>query len=193
MSYQNRYQTQSIRLPYQDYRENGGYFVTICTQNRLCFFGDIKNDQVQLSSIGKIAHQRWAEIPQHFNHVSLDAFIIMPNHVHGIIIINQPPQNIAIDDYGDIRCHVSTNDVDNFSQTMSQLSPKAGSLSVMIRSYKAAVTRWCKQNSEQNFSWQPRFYEHIIRNQNSLDRIREYIINNPLRWHEDKNNPVNIS
>ena len=192
MSYSNKYRTKSLRLPYKDYRENGGYFVTICTQNRLCFFGDIKNDKVQLSSIGKIAHQFWADIPQHFNYIDLDAFIIMPNHIHGIIIINQPSDNIPIDDHEDVICNVSTNNVDYVSQTMSQLSPKAGSLSVIIRSYKAAVSRWCKQNSLNNFRWQPRFYEHIIRDQSSLDRIREYIINNPLRWHEDKNNPVNI-
>ena len=116
----------------------------------------------------------------------------MPNHIHGIIIINKPSHNIAMDDQGDITYNVTTNDVDNFSQTMSKLSPKAGSLSVIIRSYKAAVTRWCKQNSNLHFSWQPRFYEHIIRNQSSLDRIREYIINNPLKWHEEKNNPINI-
>jgi REP element-mobilizing transposase RayT len=116
----------------------------------------------------------------------------MPNHIHGIIMIDQPSQNIAIDSHRDITCNISTNDVDYVSKMMSQLSPKAGSLSVVIRSYKAAVTRQCKQNSEYNFSWQPRFYEHIIRNQSSLDNIREYIINNPIKWYEDENNPVNI-
>jgi REP element-mobilizing transposase RayT len=192
MSYSNKYRTKSIRLPDYDYRKNGGYFVTICTQNRICCFGNIKNNQVQLSSIGKIAQQSWIEISKHFNYVYIDAFIIMPNHIHGVIIIDQPSQNIAIDSHRDITRKVSTNDVDYVSQTMSQLSPKAGSLSVIIRSYKATVTRRCKQNSIDNFSWQPRFYEHIIRDQSSLDKIREYIINNPIKWHEDQNNPVNI-
>ena len=74
---------------------------------------------------------------------------------------------------------------------MSKLSPKSGSLSTVVRSYKSSVTRWCRKNGYNNFTWQPRFHEHIIRNDGSLDNIREYIINNPLKWFEDKNNPIN--
>ena len=75
---------------------------------------------------------------------------------------------------------------------MSEISPKTGSLGSIIRSYKAAVTRWCRQHEFNNCAWQPRFYDHIIRNDGSLAKIREYIINNPMKWEDDKNNPINL-
>ncbi|PNW48430.1 UNVERIFIED_CONTAM: hypothetical protein BEN50_11450 [Euhalothece sp. KZN 001] len=104
-----------------------------------------------------------------------ETYVIMPNHVHGIVVIDQPipePKN------RDIPSNVSA----------SHISPKPNSLSVIIRSYKSSVTRWCRQNGYKNFQWQSRFYENIIRQDDSLERIQNYIFNNPKKWHQDRNN-----
>lgn len=174
---------QSIRLKNYNYAANGYYFVTICTHEKQCFFGNIANGKIQLSAVGKIAQQYWSEIPQHSKHTYLDEFIIMPNHVHGIIIIDNPDNPRRV-----VPWNVPTDDVEwDLSQTMSKLSPKSGTLSVIIRSYKSSVTRWCRQNGDNVFQWQSRFYENIIRDDKSLNNIRRYIINNPTKWTEDKN------
>ena len=177
--YKNKYRIESTRLPNYDYSSNGYYFVTICIHKKFCYFGQIVKSQMQLSQVGKIAQKHWQEIPQHFDGVYIDEYVIMPNHVHGIVIINNPCRDVA--------CYVSTNDNDGASPTMSQLSPKSGSLSAIIRSYKSSVTRWCRQNCDDDFCWQPRFYEHIIRDETALNNIRRYIINNPAKWSEDTN------
>ena len=170
---------QSIRLKNYNYAANGYYFVTICTHDKQCYFGDVVDSKIHLSQIGKIAHQYWLDIPQHSKHTYLDEFIIMPNHVHGIIIIDKPCR--------DVPWYVPTNDdAWNLPKKMSKLSPKSGSLGVIIRSYKSSVTRWCRQNDDDIFHWQSRFYEHIIRDEKSLNNIRQYIINNPAKWSEDK-------
>lgn len=182
--YKNKYRSRSIRLPNRNYAANGYYFVTICTYKKYCYFGNIVNNKMQLSAIGEIVNEFWLEIPQHSRYTYLDEYIIMPNHIHGIIAIDNPDNPCR-----DVAYYVSTPNND-LSQIMSELSPKSGSLSTIIRSYKSSVTRWCKQNNYDNFAWQPRFYEHIIRNDGSLDNIREYIINNPAKWSEDKNNPI---
>ncbi len=179
--YKNKYRIESTRLPNYDYSSNGCYFVTICTHQKHCYFGNIVNAQMQLSQVGKIAHKHWQEISNHFDGVDLDQYVIMPNHVHGIIVINRPDKPRR-----DVACYVST-DNDDVDQTMSKLAPKPGSLGAIIRSYKSSVTRWCRQNDDDIFCWQPRFYENIIRDQRSLNNIRQYIINNPAKWLEDEN------
>ncbi len=168
-----------IRLPHRDYAANGWYFVTICTKHRVCFFGDIVDGFMELSPIGKTAKQFWLEIPQHFQHTDIDVYIIMPNHIHGIVIIDNPNYQPC----RDVACNVPTP---------SKISPKPGSLGAIIRSYKSAVTHWCRKNEHDDFAWQSRFYEHIIRRDGSLENIRKYIVNNPLKWEEDKDNPVNF-
>ncbi len=133
---------------------------------------------MQLSQVGKIAQKHWQEIPEHFDDVDIDEYVIMPNHVHGIIVINKPRRDVA--------CYVSTNN-DDMHQTMSKLSPKPGSLGTIIRSYKSSVTRWCHHFDDDLFRWQPRFYENIIRGEKSLNNVRQYIIHNPAKWLEDQN------
>ena len=175
--YKNKYRIESTRLPDYDYSTNGYYFVTICTHQKICYFGDVVNTKMQLSQVGKIAQKHWQDIPKHFDGVEIDEYVVMPNHVHGIIVIDKPCR--------DVPWNVSTNN--DVNRTMSKLSPKSGSLSVIIRSYKSSVTRWCRQNGDEEFRWQSRFYEHVIRNQRSLNNIRRYIINNPAKWSEDEN------
>lgn len=209
--YKNRYRVESTRLPNRDYAANGWYFVTICTHNRVHFFGSISVGQVHLSPIGEIAQQFWLEIPNHFPHIHIDAHVIMPNHLHGIVVIDRPfpietlqypsndvetlqyPSNDVetlqhpSNDVETLYCNVSTQ-----RQFMSDISPKAGSLGNIMRSHKSAVTRWCHQNGFDNFRWQPRFYDRIIRADGSLDRIRQYIINNPANWINDQEKPANL-
>ena len=182
------------RLKNYNYAANGYYFVTICTHQKQRFFGDVVNGKMQLSTVGKIAHQYWSEIPQHSKHTYLDEFVIMPNHVHGIIIIDNPDNRDRFIPNNNVPGRVvpwnNPTTVDgewDLSQTMSKLSPKSGTLSVIVRSYKSSVTRWCRQYGDDIFRWQSRFYEIIIREEKSLNNIRRYIINNPQKWTEDRN------
>ena len=192
-----------------DYTATGYYFVTICIQNRECIFGDIINGEITLNEIGEIARQCWKDIPEHFTNVELDWYVIMPNHVHGIIIIenhrrgvkfNAPTNNNSqyhSETYSDER--IENVGVQNFEPLRNNPKPKIhryqyiipGSIGSIIRSFKSAVTRWCGKNSFRNFRWQRNFYDHIIRNKNELFHIRQYMINNPLNWHLDNHHPIN--
>ena len=143
---------------------------------------------MRLSTIGAYARECWLAIPQHTDHpVVLDEYIVMPNHLHGILVLG-PVETL--------HCNVSTGP-GNVSTTRdpddahSQMSPHAGSVGAMIRSYKSAVTYWCNRNGFPAFAWQPRCHDHIIRDENELARIRQYIRNNPANWELKKNNPAN--
>jgi len=154
---------RSMRLKDYDYSSNGAYFVTICAHRRLCRFGDIDKDEMQLNAVGRIIASCWAEIPEHFPMVSLDAWVIMPNHLHGIIVI-----------MGD--------------GTFQERRPP--SLGIIIGSFKSAATR--RLNDLQGRSellWQRNYYEHVIRDEASLHRVRKYIEENPARWKYDYENP----
>ncbi|MBW4597342.1 MAG: transposase [Brasilonema angustatum HA4187-MV1] len=184
--FKNKYRVESIRLPNRDYAANGYYFVTICTNERQWFFGDVINGQMHLSTIGQIAEKFWVEIPKHCQDTYIDTYVIMPNHMHGIVVIERSECRT----FG---CNVSTNfNQSDISKAASEISPKAGTLSVILRSYKSAVTKWCRMNGYPEFAWQQRFYEHIIRADGSLDQIREYILYNSVKWEHDKNNPANL-
>ncbi len=128
-----------------------------------------------LNPISEIADRCWKELPEHFRNIELDQFVVMPNHVHGIVIITHHPGR-------DVRTNIPT---DNY---YSRISPRRGSLGVIIRSYKATVTALCRRNGFHDFVWQRGYYDHIIRNEKSLMRIREYIASNPQRWAFDKEN-----
>ena len=173
--FKNKYRTDSIRLKGWDYRNSGYYFVTICTKDRHPYFGQIVKGEMCLSSIGEIATQCWREIPKHHENVDLDEFMIMPNHTHGIVILCNPIGTLHTPSPQD-------------KSIMSNISPKAGSLSTIIRSYKSAVTRLCGLQGVKQFAWQTRFYDHIIRDEKSLRNIRRYIMNNPAKWELDKEN-----
>ena len=156
-----------IRLRNFDYSSENLHFITICTNNRECFFGEILDKKMILSPIGNIANLFWTEIPNHFPHVVLDGYIIMPNHVHGIIRIGSR--------HGMTLFNNKQKKFNKFGK------PVPGSVSVIINHYKSAVKRWCNKNGHEKFGWQPRFYDNIINNQKDLERIRNYIISNPER------------
>ncbi|MGD1043949.1 MAG: transposase [Bacteroidota bacterium] len=163
---------KTIRLKEYDYSSPGEYFVTICTQDKLYSFGKIIEEEMRLSSIGEIAQRCWQEIPNHFPNIELDAFVVMPNHIHGIIVIN-PLVGVHYNE--PLRKNA-------FQHTI----PK--SLGSIIRSYKGVVSRECRKCGHHYFLWQRNFYEHIIRDDKDMNTIREYIVNNPLQWAVDKEN-----
>jgi len=131
----------------------------------LSILGEIKNGQMTINVLGKIVEKCWEGIPAHYNSVVLDYYVIMPNHVHGIIIINETVE----------------------TRHASSLQPKHITLSDVIGSFKSAVTKKIHESGNNDFLWQPRFYDRIIRNERELYSIRKYLEQNPLKWELDKN------
>ncbi len=181
--YNNKYRIESVRLKNWDYRNNGAYFITINTGNRKHFFGEIINSEMQLSPIGEYAENFWMEIPKHFPFVELGNFVVMPNHTDGILIINNTDSVISLQRNEidkSLQCNDSTR-----NQYYSDISPKSGSISTIIRSYKSVVSKHARLLNPE-FNWQPKFHDHVIRNSESFERIQNYIENNPSNWKEDK-------
>lgn len=166
----SQFHRRSIRLENYDYSQNGAYFVTICTHERRCSFGHIDAAGMILNSIGTVAYQCWLEIPSHFPTVSLDSFVIMPNHVHGIVVITQPDLELE-----------TTIVKREFAK------PLPGSLSTIVGAFKSAVTKQVNRmsGSQKQSFWQRNYYEHVVRNEENLARLREYIVTNPGKWAED--------
>ncbi|MFQ5713870.1 MAG: transposase [Candidatus Scalinduaceae bacterium] len=170
---------RSIRLKDYDYSQQGGYFVTICARNRELLFGRIAEEKMLLNDAGKFANKCWLEIPEHFLHVTLDEFIVMPNHIHGIIIIDTMG-NVGVQNFEPL----------HKQNKYQQIIPK--SIGSIIRGFKIGVTKWFRKNTNIYNVWQRNYYEHIFRNEDGLNRIRECIINNPIQWQFDRENPHNI-
>ena len=162
-----------------DYSSPGAYFVTICTKNKANIFGDIVDGAMILNEFGEIVKKIWFDLPNHFTNVQLDEFIVMPNHVHMIIFIID-------DDHRHRRglaCQTPTK------RTFGK--PISGSLPTIIGSFKSAVTkRINRMRKMPGFPvWQRNYYEHIIRDEDELNAIRQYIIDNPQNWDIDTENP----
>ena len=164
---------RSIRLKEFDYSNPNWYYVTICTNERINYFGKIVNSKIILSDIGNKAKEFWEQIPEHFDYIELDSFIIMPNHIHGIIIINS--RNVQL--------NIPTKRKDNY---FSKISSQKGALGIVIRTYKAMVKKWSNETIYTKFKWQRNYFEHIIRNENDLFNTRRYIALNPFKWEIDK-------
>ena len=204
--FRGKYRVDSARMKNYDYSRNGAYFITIVTENRENYFGEIVerkdaihgvSKQMKLSEMGKIAEKFWHEIPQHFPFVKLDAFVVMPNHVHGIIWIDKTitkTPDVETPDAGvsSIKIETPKLGVSTTKKRKKNHNPewKSGTLGVIINQYK----RICTIKSREKFpyfAWQPRFHDHIIRDETSLNKIREYIILNPELWDRDRNNNAN--
>jgi REP element-mobilizing transposase RayT len=169
---------KKIRLKGYDYSQSGYYFVTICTKNREEWFGKVENETMRLSQFGEVAKNFWVEIPEHFKEVKTDEFSVMPNHLHGILIIEGRVGNAYL------RSHQRNAFMHSLQDRTKMLLPK------IIQQYKASVTH--RINDLQNdipFQWQKSFYDRVIQNENELSRIRKYIQNNPLKWDLDRENP----
>jgi len=171
-----RHHRRSIRLKGYDYSQAGAYFVTIVTQNKKCFFGDIVDSKMVLNDAGRTVEYTWHDLPKHNLHIELDAFVIMPNHLHGIIIISD---------------HIVIL-VGAGSEPAPTTTPKRHGLPEIIRQFKTYSSKRINQKRRTIGMplWQRNYYEHIIRNEDELNRIREYIINNPLQWELDRENPL---
>ena len=180
--FQQKYRITSARLPNWNYGSQASYFITICTKNKDHFFGEIENGKIVLTDIGIIAEKFWREIPNHFPHIELGNFVVMPNHTHGILIItgNILKRGDGVDDDVVVDCMDCRGGAmqrlyNPYNQPypgqkndkMSSISPKPGTISTIIRSYKSVVTKHAKQ-FDSKFAWQPRFHDHIIRNQISF-------------------------
>lgn len=158
--FQNKYRIPSARLQGYDYGFNGFYFVTICTKNRKHYFGSIVQ---QPSIISQIAIEYWSEISKHYPFVELDEFVVMPNHIHGILFFNRP---------------------EKIDWQSNQFGAQSQNLAAVIRGFKSSTKRYANQNNIE-FEWQPRFHDRIIRNDKELNAIRQYIVNNPMKWAND--------
>jgi len=168
-------QRRPLRLQQYDYSQAGAYFLTICVHNRKHLFGNIENGQIHLNDAGCVVKRCWIEIPRHFSFIELDKFVVMPNHMHGIIIIPDIRKGTA--------CRAPT--LEKFG------NPVPGSLPTIIRSFKSAVTRTINiiRDTPGIPLWQRNYYEHVMRDEDALNRTREYIMHNPLRWDLDRENP----
>ncbi|MBE8724871.1 transposase [Flavobacterium hungaricum] len=194
--FQNKYRISSIRAQWWDYGWNGAYFVTICTQDREHYFGEIQNDKMVLSEVGIIADLLWYQIPIHHKNVELGDFVVMPNHIHGILIINKPLNDI--DNVKNVVVEAghalplppqssSSTSTAEFKKPGSQRFQNIGknTISSIIGSYKSAVTKHANRLGYPH-QWQKLFYDNIIRDNNQYQRISDYIVSNPENWVKDK-------
>jgi len=169
MKYKSKKQ---YRLPYYNYASSGYYFVTLVAKNRHEYFSIIKDGNIILTDIGKIIKQSWLYIPMSSPFVSLDEYVVMPNHVHGILLIDNPNEDLELKE--------------------KKFEIRKNSRSVVMRTFKAATTARARKLNPNIQLWQSRFYDRIIRNEKELQNVRKYIKDNPLQWEEDCKNAVNI-
>jgi putative transposase len=151
----------------------------LCTKNRIEWFGDVINEKMVLSEYGKVAEEQWLWLARQYDYVKLDEFVIMPNHIHGIVVIQSDL------DRGD-------NGRDNPRVVPTAYTRRHNLLSKSVNAFKTTTSKLIHQHGLMEFVWQRSFYDHVIRNDESLRGIREYIANNPMKWHLDRDNPENL-
>ncbi len=186
--FKSQYRIPSARLQSWDYGQNGGYFITICTKNRECSFGDVVDGKMQLSQTGQLAERFCKEIPHHFPYIKLGRYVVMPNHLHIIIIICKSDDHVAIggrDAINRVSTGVMINRVSTGGITQYKNPMLHDNLSRIICWYKGRVT-FESRKINIKFAWQSRFHDHIIRNEKSFNEISEYVKTNPQKWENDK-------
>lgn len=171
---------RSIRIKEYDYSQEGAYYFTICCHQKRCLLGEIINGIMQLNIVGKTVAAVWHNLPHHFPFIELDAFVIMPNHIHGIIVITEQLNNIV-------------NNQLLKPQTSLPNGTKAGSLGAILQNFKSVSTRQVNRLTRNSGTiWQRNYYEQIIRDEQAYNNIRRYIIENPLTWEDDEENITKI-
>ena len=173
----DKHHRRSIRLPGYDYSQSGAYFVTICAYQRQCVFGDVVDGQMVLNQYGVIVADEWQKSSIIRREIELDRWVMMPNHFHGIVMITNDN-------------HVGANGRSPLRGiSPSQMKPK--SLSSLMAGFKSITTKKINilRNASGTTLWQRNYYEHIIRNQDAMNKIRQYIINNPVSWQIDQLHP----
>lgn len=210
--FQNKYRIPSARLQSWDYGSDGYYFITICTAHMEHYFGEIHDGEMIHNELGKIADKYWEEIPVHFPFVELGNYVVMPNHVHGILIIDKPNANVETPKLGvsvNNICEMDDNQTPKLGDLNNNQTPKLGvstapnrtaaasekwnpgTIGVIVNQYKRAVTINIRQLGYTGFAWRSRFHDHIIRDAQSFENIQNYIENNPQNWDKDKfNQPI---
>jgi len=184
----NVHYRRSIRLRGYDYAQAGAYFVTICTHSQGCLLGEIVDGEMRLNPLGTMAAASWHAIPHHSPRVVLDEGIIMPNHIHGIIVIQGRGEASALPIY--VPKELPKTDASPLRRGRLN-GTQPGSLSAIVQNFKSISTRQINgmRGVPGTPVWQRNYYEHVIRNDRELDRIREYIATNPLKWALDQENP----
>jgi len=199
---------KSIRLEEFDYTNPWWYYITICSDNHRSVFGDVKNGRMTLNNYGKIVKDEWLKTPAIRKNIDLDYYVIMPNHIHGIIIIERRGELNSPQERGDEDTNESPqgkgekdlppnkNELNSpqnkdkgrmqYAPTENKFKSPAQTLGSIIRGFKSAVTRQIRISGLINFKWQRNYYEHIMRNERDLYNIRRYMELNPLKWELDK-------
>ncbi len=191
MYHPQRHHRRSIRLPAYDYAQPGAYFVTVCTQDRQPVLGEVIGGEMVLSDPGQMVQAIWREMPQHYPGVEVDAFVVMPNHVHGIIILVGPTPDVGATPCG---CPESSGQARGPAPTRVT---RAMSLADVVHRFKSMTTARYRlgvsRDGWQPFAgrlWQRNYYEHIVRDEEELNRMRQYITDNPAQWDDDPENPA---
>ena len=169
-----------MRLRGYDYAQPVAYFVTVCTQDRVCLLGEVVDGRMRLSRFGRVVLECWADITRHFPGVNVDLHVVMPNHLHGIRAIAHPGRGTA--------CRSPT-------ATEAFGRPSPNSIPTVVRSFKSAATRRSNivRETPGESVWQRSYYERVIRNEEELNAVRQYILDNPAKWQEDADNPANLT
>ncbi|MDZ7798157.1 MAG: transposase [Patescibacteria group bacterium] len=176
---------KSMRLPHYDYSSEGYYFITICTKQKTNIFGKILENKMSLNKYGKIVKRQWQWLEKQYSYISLDKYIIMPNHFHGIIIIDSSCVGTGRD------TKINKYPCVDAGRDPHLRGIKIKPITEIIGAFKTTSSKLIHQNGFPEFRWQRSFYDRIIDNEKSLDNVREYIILNPSKWNLDRNNPKN--
>jgi putative transposase len=201
----NVHHRRSIRLPGYDYSRPGAYFVTICTRDRVCWLGDIVDETVALTDAGRIVHEECTRLPERFPTVHPDTWIVMPNHLHAIILLGahsaESPGADAIRSLGQPDATQprpsqwlgAPGCPDRaLTSAANRSTAQLPVLGEVVRVLKAVSARRIRTETSGEFAWQPNFYEHIVRGEGELSMIREYVTTNPLRWTLDRVHPDHL-
>jgi len=188
---QNSRNRKSIRLKEYDYSQSGLYFITICTRKKENILGEIKNGKMLLNECGQIAYDEWFELPKRFYIGKSDVFVVMPNHIHGIIQIvggRAPARDAPTTTNGEMGVQDDNAIIGETGTRNDNAGVTTGNI---VGAYKSLVANRClhiykSKNIIMGKLWQRNYYEHIIRNEKDYKQISEYILNNPINWQEDK-------
>ena len=189
---------RSIRLKGYDYSKDGVYFVTMCTQNRECLFGEIKNGEMIFNEYGEIIKFTWFDLINHNVNILLDYFVIMPNHIHGIIVITNNENIVGAGSKPALVKSALIKNNHDVTRAATRVglepTPTKCELSEIVRQLKTFSAKRINQlrGTSSVAVWQRNYYDHIIRNENELNQIREYVVNNSLKWDLDRNNVENL-
>jgi putative transposase len=184
----NKHHRRSTRLKNYDYTTPGAYFITICTYQRECLFGEIINGSMQLNRLGLVVAAHWQNLPKYHPRLNLDKFVVMPNHVHGILLLADLFVGAG---FGDHLNGLTGNTLAKPAPTDAALSTQEYSISEIVRGFKTFSSRQINQirHAQGVPVWQRNYYDRIIRDQAALQQIRQYIDNNPLSWQQDQLHP----